>query len=128
VMQDGSHYQIHARFTPHNRARARLTWASVEEDPPEDQQAVRLPYRARALEGCLKAAGITQRFTPHGLRRTVNRMLRRAQVDPVTARVTALVSLQAARRGGAGRQVYRIGVRGELYPRLAPRDAATTLG
>lgn len=35
---------------------------------------------------CLKVAGITERFTPHGLRRTFNDMLRVAQVDPVIAK------------------------------------------
>jgi integrase len=35
---------------------------------------------------CLEAVGITDRFTPHGLRRTFNDMLRRAQVDPVIAK------------------------------------------
>jgi hypothetical protein len=34
----------------------------------------------------LKAAGITERFTPHGLRRTFNDMLRRAKVDPVSCK------------------------------------------
>jgi integrase len=40
----------------------------------------------KAWVSCLKAAGITERFTPHGLRRTFNDMLRRAQVDPVIAK------------------------------------------
>jgi integrase len=41
---------------------------------------------AKAWKRCLKAAGITERFTPHGLRRTFNDMLRRAKVDPVIAK------------------------------------------
>jgi integrase len=36
-----------------------------------------------AWKACLKTAGITERFTPHGLRRTFNDMLRQAHVDPV---------------------------------------------
>ena len=42
----------------------------------------------RALEGlaCLKAAGITERFTIHGLRRTFNDLSRRAGVDAVVIR------------------------------------------
>lgn len=40
----------------------------------------------KAWVSCLKAAGITERFTPHGLRRTFNDMLRRAQVDPAIAK------------------------------------------
>jgi integrase len=39
-----------------------------------------------AWRACLKAAGITERFTPHGLRRTFNDMLRRAKMDPVIAK------------------------------------------
>ena len=40
----------------------------------------------KAWKVCLKVAGITERFTPHGLRRTFNDMLRRAKVDPVIAK------------------------------------------
>jgi integrase len=39
-----------------------------------------------AWRACLEAAGITERFTPRGLRRTFNDMLRRAKVDPVIAK------------------------------------------
>ena len=35
---------------------------------------------AKAWRACLKEAGITERFTPHGLRRTFNDMLRHAHV------------------------------------------------
>ena len=38
---------------------------------------------ASPWRSALKAAGLTERFTPHGLRRTFNDMLRRANVDPV---------------------------------------------
>jgi len=41
---------------------------------------------ARAWKACLKAAGITERFTPHGLRRTFNDMLRQAHVEPVISK------------------------------------------
>ena len=40
----------------------------------------------KAWTKCKKAAGITQRFTVHGLRRTFNDQLRRAKVDPVIAK------------------------------------------
>jgi integrase len=41
---------------------------------------------AKAWRTCLEKAGITERFTPHGLRRTFNDMLRRAKVDPIIAK------------------------------------------
>jgi integrase len=41
---------------------------------------------AGAWKACLKTAGITERFTPHGLRRTFNDMLRQAHVDPVISK------------------------------------------
>ena len=41
---------------------------------------------AKAWKTCLKAAGISERFTPHGLRRTFSGMLRRAKVDPLIAK------------------------------------------
>src|SRR5207244_3290384 len=40
----------------------------------------------KAWKACLKEAGITERFTPHGLRRTFNDMLRQADVDPVISK------------------------------------------
>ena len=44
---------------------------------------------AKAWKKCLEAAGITERFTPHGLRRMFNAMLRWVKVDPVIAKALA---------------------------------------
>ena len=40
----------------------------------------------KAWKRCLKTAGITRRFTPHGLRYTFTDLIRRANVDAVVRR------------------------------------------
>jgi integrase len=54
---------------------------------PSEAGTLRAPSSlSKAWAKCLKAAKIEQRFTPHGMRRSFNDHLRRAGVDPVTAK------------------------------------------
>ena len=40
----------------------------------------------KALRACAKAAGVEERFTGHGLRRTFNDLSRRAHIDPIVSK------------------------------------------
>lgn len=54
---------------------------------PSRKGTLRTPSTlAKAWQACMKEAGITRRFTPHGLRRTFNDLARLAGVDPITTK------------------------------------------
>lgn len=82
----------------------------------------------KAWQGCLKAAGISQRFTVHGLRRTFNDLARRAGVDAVVTRsLTGHVTERMREHySTVGLDEQEAALAGVL--RLVPRTVATKVG